>query len=507
MIALRRLTLAAAVALSATTAVATAEAGVVVVLSVRGSDDGDLERMLGDAVAEDHELRNDTDYSKVARREGVSGSDDPRDIATVARILGADVIVDPSLRREDGGYVLRIKLRDRTGKVAKTMVVKMRKPRLGTSGKRDVAKELADTLSAVLDRRGGGSDRDRARDDRDDDEERDDGGDDRRVRDRDRDDDDDEERDDRRARDDEDDDERDGRRVRDRDDEDEDDRFDEDDDEDDRGRRRRRRRAGEEPREIRRAGVVVEAGTMALKRTLSFSSQADLEMAPRGYTGSFVPAARFSIELYPVAFSAPKNVAAGLGVYAEYDRAFLLSTKSDRVANLSLPTEQTHWSIGARFRYAFGDAPNLPSIILGGGYSRRAFMVDRSALPADETLDLPDVDYKAIEVGAQLRVPIGTERLVLGLAGQGLLFRDAGPIQDPSEYGAAKVTGVEGSVTIDAAITRRVLLRLRGGIAQIGFDFTGNGRMSNNRDSDPEQDVGGALDRWLGAAASLGVMY
>jgi len=31
--------------------------------------------------------------------------------------------------------------------------------------------------------------------------------------------------------------------------------------------------------------------------------------------------------------------------------------------------------------------------------------------------------------------------------------------------------------------------------------------MSNNRDNDPDQDVGGALDRWLGAAANLAVSY
>jgi hypothetical protein len=104
-------------------------------------------------------------------------------------------------------------------------------------------------------------------------------------------------------------------------------------------------------------------------------------------------------------------------------------------------------------------------------------------------------------------VPIGTERLVLTLAAQAMLIRDTGEIQTPEQYGAAKVTGVEGSVSIDAAITRHVLLRLRGGMSQVGYDFTGNGAMSNNRDGDPNQDVGGALDRWLGTSAALAVAY
>ena len=53
-----------------------------------------------------------------------------------------------------------------------------------------------------------------------------------------------------------------------------------------------------------------------------------------------------------------------------------------------------------------------------------------------------------------------------------------------------------------------VLLRLRGSFAQIGYDFTGNGAQTNSRDGDPDsQDVGGALDRWIGGSASLTVAY
>ena len=507
---MRRLTLLIALALGvAGTAglASTADAGVVVVLSVRGDDSGELERMLGDAVAESHELRNDDDYQKVARREGL-GSEDDRDIADVARKLGADIVIDPSLRRQDGGYVFRIKLRDRTGKVAKTMVVKMRKSRLGSSGKRDVAKELTDTIAAVLEADDGGGRRRGGRD-RDDDDDDDDDDDRASRRDRDRDDDDEDEDDDRASRrdrddDDEDDEDDDRARRRDRDDDD-DDLDDEDDDRDRRGRKRRKK--GAAPREIRRAAIVLETGVTGVKRTLTFSSRQNFEEAPRGYQGTFVPAGRVALELYPVAFAAPKSIAAGLGLYAEYEQVISLITRSERQPDVELPTQQVHWSVGGRFRFAFGDAPNLPSLVLSVGYGRRAFVVDRSPLPDGERLDLPDVDYRIIEPGVQLRIPVGTERVVLTLAGQALLFRTTGPIQTPQEYGAAKVTGVEGWVALDAAITRMVQLRLRGGLSQVGFDFTGNGMMSNLRDMDPAQDVGGALDRWLGTSASLAVLY
>jgi hypothetical protein len=42
----------------------------------------------------------------------------------------------------------------------------------------------------------------------------------------------------------------------------------------------------------------------------------------------------------------------------------------------------------------------------------------------------------------------------------------------------------------------------------MGFAFTGTGQMSNNRDGDPmTKDVGGAADRYIGGAITLGVMY
>lgn len=289
------------------------------------------------------------------------------------------------------------------------------------------------------------------------------------------------------------------------DDEDRDDRDDRDD-EDSRGRRRRRRGATDE-REIRRPAIVVETGAMALSRTLSFSSRPNFDQAPKGYKGSFVPAGRVAVELYPMAFGSPRSVAAGLGVYAAYERAFLLTTRSDQTPDVKLTTEQSHLEVGARFRYAFGQSPALPSIIVGVGYSRRAFVVDRAALVDRPPLDLPDVDYRTIEPGLTLRLPLGTDRLALSLTGQGMLVQSTGAIQTPAEYGAAKVTGVAGAAIIDAAITPRVLLRLRADVTQLGFDFLGKGEMSNNRDNDPAQDVGGALDRWLGAAANLAVSY
>ena len=88
------------------------------------------------------------------------------------------------MRREDGEHVLRVKLRGQGGRVVKTMIVRMKAPRLGATGKREVARELQDAIARVLrdgdrgdrddrDDRGDRDDRD-GRDDRDDRDARDD---------------------------------------------------------------------------------------------------------------------------------------------------------------------------------------------------------------------------------------------------------------------------------------------------------------------------------------------
>jgi hypothetical protein len=475
-----------------------AQAGVVVVLSVSGDDSGDLESLLGDAVVARHKLIHSSDWERAGRRLDL-GSSSPREIAAIARDLEADAVVDASLRRVDGEYVLKIKLRDHTGETAKTVLVRMRAPKLGPEGKREVIREVSDALDRVLRAR---RDDDRPRRDDNDDRStrRDDDDDDRSTR---RDDDDDDDRSARRD-DDDDDDDRPSRRRDDEDDEDQDDDDRDEDDEDD-DRRRRRRDSGE--REIRRAGIIVETGAMALSRTLTFSSRANFEQAPKGYKGAFVPAARVAVEIYPVALAAPDSVAGGLGLYAVYERAFLLTTRSDQSPDIKLTTDQSRLEVGARFRYAFGSSPTLPSVTLSVGYARRAFVVDRTPLADRPPLDLPDVDYRAIEPGLSLRIPLGTERLAFGLGAQALLMRSTGSIQTPEQYGAAEVTGLAGGAYIDAAITRRIMLRLRADVTQVGFDFTGSGLMSNMRDADPGQDVGGAVDRWLGTAADLAVVY
>ncbi len=534
----RKLQLATVAAISLFAA--TAEAARIVVLEVRGEDDSEFETMLVDAIKGEHDVVESRAFDRAARREGVGDDLDARSIAKVARSLEAAAVLDSLLARRDGEWELTIRVRGKDGLVKKKMKIELDAPRLGNKGKAKVAKQLLGVLDQVLSGDRGKRDRDReevrSRDDRDEDVDATPARS-KKGRERARDEDDEDERDARAARRDrdrgdrdEDDDDRDRRRAsRDDRDEDEDDELDDDDDGDRSERRRRAARAGDDEdasldedldddlrprrrrnngREIRRPGLMVTAGGMAVQRKLAFTSSPDLERAPQGYPGSPAPAAHVAVELYPVAIMNPRHIAGGLGFYAEYDKVMSLTTRTSQAPDVALPTTQLRWSVGAKLRYAFGSAPNLPTITLGVGMGRRAFTVDRSALPEGTSLDLPDVDYRVYEPSLQLRFPIGTDRVALSLGARGLLFKSAGAIQTPEQYGAAKLTGIDGEVGIDTAVTTKVLLRLHGSYTTIGYDFVGNGAESNGRDGELEsQDVGGASDTWLSAGASLAVLY
>ncbi len=500
---------AAAITLSA----ASADAARIVVLEVRGDDTSEFEDMLVESLKGQHDVVESRAFERAARREGVGDELDARSIAKVARSLDAAAVIDPLLAKRDGEWEFTIRVRGKDGQVKKKMKIELDAPRLGAKGKKRVSKAVLEVIDEVLSADGAtgkarskatGKATGKAKGDRErvSTRQRDDGDDDdRRERDRDED-----------AGEGADEDPRPARKgggdddARDEDDdEDPDEAEDDEDDDDDRPRRKRRRAGG---REIRRSGVMVELGSSVISRKLTFSSRANFDQAPRGYPGSPAPAAHVAVEVFPVAIALPRNPAGGIGFYAEYDKVMSLTTRTSQAMDVAMPTRQMRWVVGGKLRYAFGRGANLPSVYAGFGVGRRAFIVDRSQLPAGTALDLPDVDYRLYEPSLALRVPIGTDRLALTLGGRGLLFKTAGAIQGTPEYGAAKLTGVEGEGMIDAAITTKVLLRLRGSFTQIGYDFEGNGVQTNSRDGDPDSaDVGGAMDRWMSATAALAVIY
>ena len=169
---------------------------------------------------------------------------------------------------------------------------------------------------------------------------------------------------------------------------------------------------------------------------------------------------------------------------------------------------EKHWSIGARYRIALGQAATAPTITIGLNYGSRSFKVDRSQLMVGNLIDLPDVSYLGFMPGVTFRLPLGVPAVALVFGGRIYLLKSAGDIQSLAQYGQATVTGGEGMAGLDIVLGSRVAIRITGELAVIGFAFKGNGAMANNRDGDPASpDVGGASDRYIGGAATLAVLY
>jgi hypothetical protein len=489
--------------------------GRVVVLEVDGDKSRRFEKALTSMVKKDHEVVSRRSYDKAAARAGIEDRD-AKSIGKVVDRLEADAVVDASLEREDGAYVLTIRVRDAEGKTAKKLTVDLAKPRLSSKAKKRLGKRLRRALTELEQR-----DSDAEVAEESDDETEVAAGDEPAT-------------------------EPEAAPVA--------------DEAPAKAKKARTENvlavapdapaAGDaEPapaaapaartrvatsdgldaenplpgartaradaslaatavRPERKAPIAVrlEVGGTATQRTLSFTTRDGFEQAPPGYDSPPIPGVHVAGEIYPLAF-ASQGFLSGLGFAAEFDQSLLLTTKSAAVMDVSLPTSQTHWSVGARFRLRFGRTATAPSVTLGAGYGRRDFTVDRAALPDDSDLDLPDVSYQYVDPGMSVRVPLGS-RIALSAGARALLLLGAGDIQEADQYGSATAFGADATAGLDVMLTSRFLLNLSAVASLVQLEFDGNGELARGRDQDDASvDVGTASDRYLGGTASLGVLF
>jgi len=250
----------------------------------------------------------------------------------------------------------------------------------------------------------------------------------------------------------------------------------------------------------------IDLGPSASSRSLKFNSRV-FEEAPKPYRNPLAGGMRVAGELYPLAFANPHSFISGLGFAGHYDQTLKLNLTSDIQMGTKFPVTQRNWSIGARFRIAFGSSARAPTVTLGGGYFQRNFSVNRTGLNMGNIIDLPDVLYKGYDPGLEFRIPI-VKQVALMFGGQLLLVTDTGQIQQLNQYGQAKVTSGQGMAGLDIVIANRIGVKIVGEMAQFGFAFTGNGDQTFNRDKDPATpDVGGAADRYFGGSFTLGLLY
>jgi hypothetical protein len=244
-----------------------------------------------------------------------------------------------------------------------------------------------------------------------------------------------------------------------------------------------------------------------VKRSLVFTSNLPANLAPRPFRPSPVVGVRVEGDLYPLGLSNPNSLLSALGIAFKLDRTAKMTLNTTAEPDVDIPAEQYQYAVGARIRIV-GRSPSSPSVTLGLDLGRSRFRADRDDLMNKASLDLPDSYYKFVAPGLAFRIPIGG-LLAFVARGEGWVVSDAGQIVRKSSYGRAKVLGFDTEAGLDVVVTKQIAVRLTGGFTQIGYQFTGNGgELANSRDGNANtRDVGGAADRAINAAVTLGVMY
>jgi hypothetical protein len=247
------------------------------------------------------------------------------------------------------------------------------------------------------------------------------------------------------------------------------------------------------------AAARASLGVSVLARSLSFQSTA--ATAPKGFSSGAVAGGRFEGEIYPLAVAESRGPLAALGVYGEIEQALALKMRSPTLGGSAMTTTDRHYSVGLRYRFAFGTTPTSPALTVGVGYGARTYSVDRSSLATPGALAMPDVDYRVFDPGVMFRMPVGS-MFAVTLAGRGFLATTAGPIQNQDQYGTTKVLGGTASAGFEImAMRNRIAIRVAGELTQLNLDFEGNGLLSTGGQAKS------ASDRYLGGNATVGVLY
>jgi hypothetical protein len=465
----RPLVIAIALALASGTALARPK---VAIVPLEGDPGGDAEEAITDALGDDADIAGPKSVSRALDKLGLDTEMSEKDLKKLSSELEVDAVIRGTFTSRDGKQIIHFKLFVK-GKKVKGFTIEF------GSLKSDKFKEaLHDKLVEKLGKTEVADDEEKHGDD---DEDR-------------------------------------GKKH----DDDEDRPRKHDDEDDDGGRKHKRvgRHGDDDDEEIEEVstikpsgkhnaahdGIRVDMGVSVLQRKLTFNSRS-FDKAPKGYKNGAVPGGRLAAELYPFALGNPTSAAAGLGIAGEYDQTFALNLQSTAQPGTKFPATERHYSIGLRYRIAFGSKATSPSLTIGAGYARHTFKVNRSALMMGNVIDLPDVDYKGYDPGLMFRIPLGSNVALL-FGGRALLVTTTGPIQTPAQYGQAKVTAGSGMFGLDFVFGNRYALRIAAEASQMGFAFTGGAEMTNNRDGEPAtKDVGGAADRYIGGAATFGVLY
>ena len=263
-----------------------------------------------------------------------------------------------------------------------------------------------------------------------------------------------------------------------------------------------------------RRAVDAAIGLSFTRRNLSFSYESTLGKPPPGYR-QLIPVAGAFIDLtvFPLSFDhKPGGLIKGLGVTALYDRVLIINSQKKYAdaagmqQTADLKTEEERWAVGLVLRYPLGKEAS--SAVVGGQltYGQQKFLVAQE-LPNMEKTDIPNVQYSMLSPGGFIRFPV-TPKIILNADLAFHLVLNSGPMADVTQYGKATVLGFDAEVGGDYMIKTNIFLRAMLRFELISHSFQGDAMsQTHTRDTDPEQDVMGAQDQYMGAQLVVGYLF
>ncbi len=245
----------------------------------------------------------------------------------------------------------------------------------------------------------------------------------------------------------------------------------------------------------------VEVGVSAIARSLTFNTRAGLDpkKEPNGYNGAIVPGALVSGEVYPLAFMSPGGALAGVGLTFVFDRVFLLKSK---YGPDEYDSTQQRWGVGLSYRLNIGNRPTLPTIHVGIGYNSLSFTIDSGA-----KVILPNVDYVYLDPNLGVRLPLGTPKLAFLADARYMVISGSGQFSENAYYGGGTVKGIDLDGGFEYRLMDRMPIHLGVRYIRIAYDFDGTGAGTKNLDGTNMNDVGGALDEYLGGYVTAGYIF
>jgi hypothetical protein len=249
--------------------------------------------------------------------------------------------------------------------------------------------------------------------------------------------------------------------------------------------------------------VDLVVGLSFMARRMGFTYSADLGKPPPGYKGTPVGGFLVDATVYPADISHKRDdMLKNIGLTVMVDKVIKISSKVNLMGTpTTLDTSELHYAVGAVFRYPFNKTPSSPVIGATLRYGGHSFTVARNT-----EADIPNVGYKIVDPSVFIKYP-ANDKITLNANLGFMVITTAGQITTSASYGSASVTGFEGELSGDYAITKNLFARAAFRFETIGFKFKGTGMQSTGRDADATQDVFGARDTYVGGAVTLGYAY